>query len=159
VSESNTEKDLKTIVFAASIFLYEMMSKSIPVKGALAFGQFTADFELSKFFGIPLVDAYLLAEETKFYGAAIHQTIDKYIYDSDQIDNDYTFDNALSKYMKVPMKQGKINHRILKWEEYIGIGSYDDSGKSAADILEIFYHTASGNVRSYVDNSIEVYKS
>ncbi|MES3008847.1 MAG: hypothetical protein V4751_13860 [Pseudomonadota bacterium] len=150
ISESDTRYDLHKILLVSSFFLGNSIGRSIPVKGAISHGLFTADFEKSKFFGQPLIDAFLLAEEAQFYGVIVHNTVEaRFNKRGTPMHGD------LIKRGLVPMKSGKVTHYFSLWEGVLGekYGSKDAMKK----LIEKFYSTSSGNVRRYVDNSIEIY--
>jgi hypothetical protein len=147
ISRSNTFFDAKKIVYASSFFLYNMFIAGVGVKGAIALGQFTADFSASKFYGRPLVDAYLLSEETHFYGAVFHHTFEKYL-DESKLD----IPDCMTKRQEVPMKGGFITHSFVDWS-YL----YEGKNDSVESVIEPFYKSVSGSNRRYVDNTKLVY--
>jgi hypothetical protein len=148
VSRADTVFDARKTVFVTSVFLRNVFSHSIPVKGALAYGMFTADFATSKFFGRPLVDAYLLAEETDFYGAVLHHSFEKYLHDLGE-----ELPETILKRKRVPMKGGLVTHSFIDWRFHPG------NGEGLIEYsLESFYRSVSGNARRYVDNTRLVYE-
>lgn len=150
VSRGADIHDLKKITYAASYFLYKMFKKEIGVKGALAFGTFTADFESSKFYGRPLVDAYLLAEETQFYGAPLHHSFENRLstYEDQPL-------NKLLKKKQIPMKGGgNILHTFVDWQIHLNVE--EPPGKMNL-VLEKLYKGVSGSTRRYVDNTVALY--
>ena len=66
------------------------MSMQIPIKGVIAQGIFSYDKENELYFGKPLVDAYLLHEELKYYGIVVHNTAEKTIKKYQNSNNPYT---------------------------------------------------------------------
>ncbi|WP_445360369.1 hypothetical protein ACJJIL_17640 [Microbulbifer sp. EKSA005] len=157
ISKSDSPEDLEKILFVSAYFLQQTMELSIPVKGAVAHGLFTADFVRSKFYGRPLVDAYMLAEDTYFYGAAMHDTIES------RLDNNLKgllVDKLIMK-GKLPMKGGLVTHYFLDWRyiNFYGSPSEYDSyiNDEVKKVLTNFYKTVSGKVRMYVDNTIKLY--
>lgn len=148
VSESNSISDVFKIISSASFFMQKMFMKQIPVKGALAYGTFTANFNTSKFFGRPLVDAYLLAEETYFYGALLHHSFDKYLSE-----NKWLIANYLVRKGLVPMKSGNVTHIFIDWRTNLR-----KEGLRWESIFQPFYLSVSGNTRKCVDNSFDIYR-
>ena len=104
ISGSNTIYDARKSIISASFFLLKMMKNTVPVKGALAYGRLTADFTKSVYFGRPLIDAYLLSEETHFYGATLHHSFEKYLSENESVN----IPNPILKQQKVPMKIGQV---------------------------------------------------
>jgi len=146
ISGSNTIYDARKSIYSASFFLYQMMGIKVPVKGALSYGQVTADFSKSIYFGRPLIDAYLLSEETFFYGATLHHSFEKYLSEKD-----LTIPDVILKHGQVPMKAGHVTHYYVDWETHLA-----NSGDRKT-LVEEFYLSASGGVRKYVDNTLSVY--
>lgn len=141
---------LQSIIRAISFLLYDCFETGIPIKGSMAKGLFTASKKESLYFGRPLIDAYKLADELHFYGAAAHHSaeedIEKYLQLSIESDP------QVIRY-PTPLKSGNINHYIFappsgKW--YLLKTDY-------SQMLKKFYTTASGGVRKYVDNTEKVY--
>ena len=149
ISESNTTLDAHKIIFTSSYFLCTMMKHSIPVKGAISFGTFTADFEKSSFYGRPLIDAFLLSEEVNFYGSILHDSVEKFV---DNENEEWAEWEVIKKL--VPMKSGNITHSFVNWMTIID----EDEDKSKDEYIDKFYLTSSGSVRKYVDNTKEAYK-
>lgn len=148
VSRTNSNHDAIKTVFLATSFLYNMFKFAIPVKGALAFGNFTADFKKSSFFGRPLIDAYLLAEDTHFYGALLHHTFEERLYERKTKLSEHAL---VTK--EVPLKDGMVTHSFMNWVPFC-----DCEGTiGLSDILDNFYRKVSGSSRRYVDNTKKVY--
>jgi hypothetical protein len=157
--------DITEKVFQKAISLH------IPIKGAIAYGGFTADLEKSIHFGQPLVDAYELQQEILFYGIALHHSAEKRII---AIDNpthallelvhekepsltidplnipETIFENSYIVKYPTPLRNGKVTHYIVDW---IGsIEPYDD--RKIMKQISYFYNIVSGNPRIYVDNTL-----
>jgi hypothetical protein len=120
----------------------------IPIKGAIAYGDQTADFNRSLHFGRPLIDAFELQKELQLYGVILHHTMEKRLSELNIINN--LEDKYIFKY-PVPMKSGKINHLMLDWT---GWSSKDESLK----LVTRLYNSVSGAPRLYVDNSLDYVK-
>ena len=148
VSDGDTDEDFAKIVYNADLFLGTMLEQGVPVKGAISHGLFTAWHEKSIFVGRPLVDAYVLAKDLKFYGAIFHHTMEKFI-----VRNTGVFSTWISK-GKIPMTEGRVEHAYLNLSgERVRVFNSPDYEVK----LRRFYDTVSGPVRKYVDNTIEVY--
>ncbi|HTQ30711.1 MAG TPA: hypothetical protein VMI53_05825 [Opitutaceae bacterium] len=146
ISRSNSVWDARKTIYVASYFLYNMFSTCVPVRGAIAYGIFTADFKASKFFGRPLVDAYILSEETNFYGAVLHHSIEDRLH----VCNEITPENIIKR-MPVPMKAGLVTHSFVDWRSWL------DDSINFHSIMEPFYRSVSGSTRRYVDNTLSIY--
>lgn len=147
ISGAGTKWDMATTLYMASQFLYEMCQGEVPVKGALAYGKFTANFTTSTFFGRPLVDAYRLAEDTYFYGAPLHHTFEKASKRHEGLPR-YRYNQR----GKVPMKGGDVTHSWVDWRPHL-----KDEDVSPDALISSFYQTVSGPTRKYVDNTMSVY--
>ncbi|NOU35546.1 MAG: hypothetical protein HOO88_02035 [Kiritimatiellaceae bacterium] len=147
VSHGNTPEDADDLLLTATYLLCEMLVARVPIKGALAYGLFTADFEKSSFFGRPLVDACLLAEEMHFYGAILHHSVEPHLPPHKEKSDNI----ALTLRAPVPMKGGPVTHSYADWRHFMKDGQTQES------VLEPFYSTVSGSTRRYVDNTIGVY--
>jgi hypothetical protein len=147
ISEEGTVDDLTSIITVASYFLSEMFSSTIPVKGALSYGKFTANFHESQFFGRPLIDAYLLAEDMHFYGGIFHHSIDKFMAEN-YIEHDLP--TLISREQPAPMKNGNISHNYLLWNNI-------HEKFNMHECISQFYNSVSGQSRKYVDNTLQVY--
>ncbi len=151
ITEEGTEEALYLLIFVIRSVIGNSLSKKIPIKGAIAFGEMSIDINKSIFFGKPLINSYLLQEDLKYYGVVMHHTIDNFLY---RIRNDQEFDyNELLFYTKTPFNKEKINYNNVNWykrfEQSI-IKSEDDFR------LNDFYNTVSGSARIYVDNTLEM---
>ncbi|MBI5875644.1 MAG: hypothetical protein HZB81_07370 [Deltaproteobacteria bacterium] len=146
ISKSGSEYDAYKIIHIASFFLYGLLGENVPVKGALSYGTFTADFKKSSFFGRPLIDAFSLASEVHFYGAVLHNTFDCYINE-----NKMGIDTKFLKRALVPMKNRDITHSYIDWRFLL------NNNNKINSIINKFYDGVSGNIRSYVDNTIRLY--
>lgn len=147
VSHGDTQEDADDLIITATYFLCEMLVARVPIKGALAYGVFTADFNKSSFFGRPLVDACLLAEEMHFYGAVLHHSVESYL----SLHKEESCAIALTLRSSVPMKGGPVTHSYADWRHFMKDGQTQES------VLEPFYSTVSGSTRRYVDNTISIY--
>lgn len=121
----------------------QAFEKGIPMKGAVACGEMTADIEGSLYFGKPLIDAFELQQELQLYGVILHHTCERQINDLKSLG-----DKGVVKY-SVPMKLGAITHYILDWTPL-----FEDT-KESINAVSNLYNTVSGSPRIYVDNTVE----
>jgi len=137
---------LENLVASISALSDSLFSDGIPHKGAIAYGKMTLDVEKSIFFGQPLVDAYLLQEELKFYGIVVHGT-------AEQI-GDINEDESVIEF-NCPFKNGFAKHLTVA----PGVSlTYDFKEKAVDELIEKvlkFRVRTSGALRKYVDNTLE----
>lgn len=148
ISSDNSAESFDEIIFFSEFIMRGSFERAIPLKGAIACGKQTADFNNSIHFGIPLIDAYLLQEELFFYGIVVHDTVEK-ILTGDVLRGE------LLRCYKAPFKSGRINHYVIDWREY---HKEDVEAKNWMPVLGNLYKTVSGSPRIYVDNTIEYFK-
>lgn len=146
ISSGDTEDDIIEMIINAGWLMGSCFEKKIPIKGAISFGKFTADFEHSIYFGQPLIDAYELQNELLLYGCIVDHTIESYLHRKNMLEVFY--DSGLKK-MSVPLKSGRVNHYLLDW---FHASRHHGSRKKQVDS---FYKTVSGKPRIYVDNTME----
>ena len=160
ISNDNSEDSLEEIVFNTEWVLGSAFKRGLPMKGAIALGQQTADFSRSLHFGRPLIDAYNLQNELSFYGVVLHDSVEKK-HDT------AAFKSALLRRYKTPLKNGQVNHWVLDWRRIVMPKKESKNVYAAVlqseknyplAVLENIYKTVSGAARSYVDNTIEYIK-
>lgn len=170
-SEAEIDINVSMMLFSDSIMLYtrddefhslenligsiytlsdSLFEDGIPHKGAIAFGRMTLDFKESIFFGQPLVDAYLLQEELKFYGIAVHGTAEH---------NGYVFkDESVIEY-NCPLKSGSAIHQTIA----PGVSLSEEFEEKTVTKLEkkvvAFRTNTSGHLRKYIDNTLDYLKT
>ncbi len=147
VTQDDSLEDFIQISFALSIFQEASLQRGAPTKGAISLGMLTADFDNSIFFGQPLIDAYLLQDQLKYYGIVADNKVEEYIIDKNRklIPNEPKVDRAFIK-LKTPFKSGSVMHYNLHLDSV------------SAEQLEDLYKSVSGEPRRYVDNTIEMFK-
>jgi hypothetical protein len=95
-------------------FLHALRSGTV-LRGAIAYGTITADFERSIFFGQPIVDAYLLEEEQAWYGIVKHSTAVQ-TPENDDIKPLGEDDIPLTVSYRVPLKSSDgIEIPVINW--------------------------------------------
>jgi hypothetical protein len=144
VTNDNSERSAHKLLLYTSVILQRATINKIPLKGAIAYGEFTAVLGKSLYFGKPLIDAYELQNELQLYGVIMHHTMEKQM--TNFIDNNLKVNDMVVRW-PVPMKSGKINHLILDW-----IPSDENAYKNWVTEL---YNTVSGKPRIHVDNTLE----
>jgi hypothetical protein len=147
VSNDDSIESADYLLFCVRRLLRESLKKGIPIKGAIAHGKQTADFEKSLHLGQPLIDAYELQNEMLLYGVILHHSFDRYIDDLDMVDQFEQYSN-IYKYL-TPLKNGTVNHHIVGW-----LTAQHNNDISLADISRL-YNSVSGSSRRYVDNTID----
>lgn len=144
-SKGNTYLDALKITLDAVVILGRAFSNSIPIKGAVSFGEITADFKNALFFGQPIIDAFLLHEELDLLSVVIDHHAEKKFSDLGKKADKY---NILKDY-KVPMKFGEVNHKLLCINN-------KKSLTSGIKNLKKLYLQTSGKPRVYLDNTIKL---
>lgn len=166
--------DIKTIIFSDSILVitpdnsytsaYSIcvitedifttaFTEGVPIKGAIACGELTADLDKAIYFGRPLIDAYELQQELELYGVVLHHTAEKQIKkaEKDKAPGVEPIENVhISKYL-TPLKSGKVNHFMMS-----GFMKFDLENKIEPLLLNL-YLSVSGSPRRYVDNTMDFY--
>ena len=143
ISSGNSNNDFNDVVHCSNVFLSAAIKSGIPAKGAISFGLLTADFDNQIFLGQPLIDAYLLQEELKYYGVIFHHSVDQTLLEN----SDHQVNLEDVKWLPTPMKTGIINHYNVV-----------PSGFDEFDLSKL-YKSVSGAPRIYVDNSIRQFKA
>lgn len=136
--------------------------KEIPIKGGIAYGEISVNKSEQIYFGQPIIDAYLLEEDLNHFGIALHNSVDKYIYDkSEEIKTLNYLDKTIFQ-SKIPLKYGKINHTCINWfKMLIDSPDSEDFELKKREIITKFNNfnkTCSGNPRKYVDNTIDLFE-
>lgn len=144
----------QTISDAAVILMQTSMELGIPLKGVIAKGEFTFEKSNQLFFGRPLVDAYRLHDEIKFYGIVVHHSAQSC---AKQLANYYSN-------RQVQFKSGKIAHYHLVWNLF-DITKEDDKPTVVSPVtekddvnvwIERISESVSGEPRKYIDCTLEM---
>lgn len=147
VSSDDSKNSLEEIIFIAEWVLKKSFESGIPIKGSIAVGKQTADFDKSIHFGVPIIDAFMLQDELLFYGVVIHDSVEK-AYTTQDLK-----EKLLIRY-KAPFKSGRISHYVVDWRGYF---KEDSHSANWLPVFEALYKKVSGPPRIYVDNTIEYY--
>ena len=152
-SNDDSAASLENMLWQVESVITHALVNNIPIKGAISFGEQTASFGKSLYFGKPLIDAWELQNEILIYGAILHHTVENYLVENSLMDD---FDQINIVNYPVPLRQGKISHYLVDWVELTSVAM----PKRALEIensLPHLYCKVSGNARRYVDNTIEFF--
>lgn len=145
ISSDGSGESAANMLFTVKELLRRSLEKEIPIKGAIAYGKQTADFDKSLYFGRPLIDAYELQNELQIYGVALHHTTEKRLAIVKTLIK-HEENGDICKY-QAPLKNGTVNHYMLDW-----LG--DRAKNTVETLLSKLYLTVSGSPRIYVDNTL-----
>lgn len=138
------------LITKASVCLFHVsMEMGIPIKGVISKGIFTYNREKEIYFGKPLIDAYLLHEELKFYGIVVHHTAESVI--KKYADNSRPYLNT-----PVFFDRGKVCHYHLCWNLLNKNLSKGDITDKCRNWLDDISETVSGYPRLYIDRTLEI---
>jgi hypothetical protein len=147
VSSDDTIESADHIIFSTKWLIRNCFHQGIPIKGAIAFGEQTADFENSLYFGKPLIDSYDLQNELLMYGVILHHSAERHLYDNKFL-SDVENRSEIFRY-KTPMIGGVITHFAVDWFRNV------NEEETPEVLLSKLYRTVSGLPRKYVDNTLE----
>ena len=120
--------------------IIKSISLGIPIKGAIAKGEFTADIAKLLYFGQPLIDAYLLEESLLSYNIIIHHSLESICKKNDI--------KHLILDVNTPLRGGNSNHFILNTYG----ADLENNRKAIMNIRE----TVSDSPRRYIDNTLHL---
>jgi hypothetical protein len=143
ITNDDSKEAGEIIIRASAWILAGALAKLIPMKGSMAYGTFTADFDNSLYLGQPLIDAYLLQNELKMYGCILHHTAEKKLKELDAIRN-----SILCIAYNTPMSSGSVKHMNINWLDPLKYFNID-----IPHLQESLYLSVSGIPRKYVDNT------
>ncbi len=147
ITSDDSPRSAVELLQRANWLLAGCITYRVPVKGAIAYGLFTADQEKSIYFGQPLIDAYLLQDELKYYGSIIHHTAE---YEFQQrCPNE--FYKMTFKY-KSPVGNSYVQHWNLNW---VDVTQSLSKPIDLVSLENLLYCSVSGSARKYVDNTFE----
>ena len=152
VANGVNEKMFNLISKSAARLMHVALSEGIALKGVIAQGVFTYDENKELYIGKPLVDAYLLHDEIKFYGIVVHHTAEKTVkkYSSD---NNNPYSN-----LPVALEKGKTAHYHLCWNMMDNLLDAKDNTEHCLKWLDNIAETVSGKPRVYIDNTVAILK-
>ncbi|MCI6982407.1 MAG: hypothetical protein MR894_09415 [Akkermansia muciniphila] len=134
-------ESLTAIAEAAAYIMRNAIGSGIPIKGAPAQGVVTNDTDKQLFFGLPIIDAYLLRENVKYYGVVVHHSAEQSVIGVP------LFTDA-----PTPLRSGKVHHYQLDWF----MDSEKQVSEEACRNIEALRYSVSDEPRKYVDNTMEL---
>lgn len=148
VTNDGSYDSARALFMTTQAVIWRAALHGIPMKGAIAYGKQTAEFDLSLHVGIPLIDAFELQDDLLMYGAVLHHSAERHLTSSGWMNElRHTW---LHNYT-TPVRSGSVNHYVLDcWHS----GTEEPQSQRSLDgILEQFYLSVSGSTRRYVDNT------
>ena len=82
-SSDDSISAVENLIWQVKSIISSALINGVPMKGALAYGEQTADFDKSLYFGRPLIDAWDLHNELVVYGVILHHTIEGYLLEKE----------------------------------------------------------------------------
>jgi len=152
VANGVNETMFNLISKAATRIMHVAMNEGIAIKSVIAQGKFTYDKSKELYIGKPLVDAYLLHDEIKYYGVVVHHSAEKTI-------KKYASDNS-NPYTNTPisLEKGKTEHYHLCWNMMGTNLAAKDNTEECMKWLDSIAETVSGRPRIYIDNTRSILK-
>lgn len=144
ITGGKNKRDLTLLILVSAFVLEKSFQMKFPIKGALAKGLFTADFEKNIFLGQPLVDAFILQEDLQYYGVIANRDVEKDInlnFESEKYEK-------LVFSLETPMKGYKTKHSNI---------TIIPNGLEKSTLNNLYY-SVDGKARVYVDNTIQMYE-
>lgn len=166
-NEANPEM-FELITKAAVSLVHEALKIQFGIKGVIAQGIFSFDKENGIYFGKPLVDAYLLHEEIKYYGIVVHHSAENILKNSLDINRNVESEDdekenetkkLLLPYTKTDIfiEKGKVSHYHLAWNMVdFDLTSEKNITDECNSLLDAIEETVSGNPRQYIDRTRKV---
>ena len=145
-SKSDSIEDFDLFIYSVKWLIQGAIERSIPLKGALAYGKISLNKSSQIYFGQPIIDAYLLEEEVNYFGVVAHHSIEKYYVDN--IEKSSSKDLLFET--QTPLKYGKISHLNLLWFHHKEVNV-----KNLKNTIKKLQYNISGNPRRYVDKTLE----
>lgn len=160
-SLDDSKSALNRIVKAGVVLMHNALETGFALKGAIAKGRLTFDNESGIYFGLPIVDAYLLEEELKFYGVAFHHSVEKLIQ---QYKDKPPVKAGHEQYIpvlehQIQLKSGKCTHYCILYHQLKKDLSKGDYSSTIKKHLKLFSRTVSGSPRIYLDNTLDFIKN
>jgi hypothetical protein len=146
ISSDDSDISIFKMFTTVACILNEAIMIGIPIKGALAHGEMTADLGKSLYIGKPLIDAYELQDELKLYGVVLHHTMERRLFELEIMKK--WEDYYIFKY-DVPLKNGNISHYLVNCH------LYEEQREALRKCVAAFYNEVSGTPRIYVDNTMK----
>jgi len=151
VANGTNAKMFNLITKAAVCMMHEALRINFGIKGVLAQGVFSFDENKGLYFGRPLVDAYLLHEEIKYYGIVVHHSAENTVKTNNSESNPYSKKD-------IYIDKGKVAHYHLCWNLVDTLLAAKDITPLCNSWLDAIEETVSGTPRQYIDRTREVIK-
>lgn len=154
------KKSLNRIVKAAVVLMHNALESGFALKGAIAQGPLTFDAGTGIYFGLPIVDAYLLEEELKYYGVAFHHSVEPLIEDylkNPPVKGGNPCYSPIEE-CKLPLKSGASSHYCVAYQKMSKALSKKDDSTRLSSLVKNLGKTVSGAPRIYIDNTLSVFK-
>jgi hypothetical protein len=117
ISRDGSDECSLAIRLAALKLFSHSLAEGFAFRGAIAFGNISADFERSIFFGEPIVQAYRLEGEQAWYGVIEHPSCTTAFGDAaPELGDD---EIALSEPYMVPLKSGRRRLPAINWPVFM----------------------------------------
>lgn len=156
VSNNDSISSAAHVMWQSAYLYRKCLELGIPIKGSIAYGKFTADFDKSIFFGQPLIDAYLLEEELNLYSVVLHHSFESYLLG--KVYGKHKFPDNIRWFKHLtPFKNGRSNHYHLNWIFYLP-DEEQEKIEEKRDLLSKYYNSVSGKTRCYVDNTLTLFE-
>ena len=153
VGVNGTSKKMFNLISKAAIsMMHESLQIKFGIKGVIAQGIFSFDEKKGLYFGIPLIDAYILHEEIKFYGIVVHHTAENTVKNNLSRNNPYAKNN-------IYIEKGKVSHYHLCWNLVDTKLAPNDITPTCNSWLDAIEETVSGAPRQYIDRTREIMKN
>lgn len=146
VVNGTNSKMFNLISKAATCMMHEALKINFGIKGVIAQGTFSFDESKGLFFGRPLVDAYLLHEELKYYGIVVHHSAENTVKNNISESNPYSKNDIF-------IEKGKVAHYHLCWNLIDTTLASKDITSICNSWLDAIEETVSGAPRQYIDRT------
>jgi len=146
ISSDHSFESANWTICVASVLVAVAAEHGMGMKGAIAYGRQTADFENSLQLGRPLIDAYHLQDELQMYGLVLHHSAEEQLALDGTLSK---FEGGLLHRYSVPFKSGRSTHYLVDLDLNI-VPRADPYA-----LLAKLYGRVSGSTRIYVDNTAE----
>jgi hypothetical protein len=137
------------ITKAAVCLMQEALKIHFGIKGVIAQGVFSFNENLGLYLGRPLVDAYLLHEEIKYYGIVVHHSAENTVKNNMDKNNPYSNND-------IYIEKGKVAHYHLCWNLLDATLAPKDITTTCNYWLDAIEETVSGTPRQYIDRTRDV---
>lgn len=158
-SMNSNKQSLNRIVKAAVVLMQNALESGFALKGAIAMGSLTFDADTGIYFGLPIVDAYLLEEELKFYGVAFHHSVEPLIegYIKQPPPKGHQPLYAPIETCELPLKTGQSSHYCVSYHKMSKVLAKADDSIRLSGLVKNIGKTVSGAPRIYIDNTLKFF--